>query len=119
MTRNEAAETIMLMHERKSHGDMEGAYELAMSVDERFVKSAYDQLAIADVCIQAKAYEDALVWLKKVKEHSTSKRLLVQLIYVCLKLGRGSTYSAIGGVLFALIQLLVATPRVKKPKTAG
>ena len=88
MTRNEAAETIMLMHERKSHGDMEGAYELAMSVDERFVKSAYDQLAIADVCIQAKAYEDALVWLKKVKEHSTSKRLLVQLIYVCLKLGR-------------------------------
>ena len=36
--------------------------------------------------------------------------------YVCLKLGRGSSYSAIGGVLFALIHLLAATPRVKKPK---
>jgi len=38
--------------------------------------------------------------------------------YVCLRLGRGSSYSAIGGAIFALIQLLVATPRVKKPKTA-
>ncbi|MBQ9593439.1 MAG: hypothetical protein IJR36_06175 [Lachnospiraceae bacterium] len=88
MTRNEAAEIIVQMHDRRSHGDIESAYELAMSVDERYVKSAYDQLAIADVCIQAKEFEDALVWLKKVKEHSTSKRLLVQLIYVCLKLER-------------------------------
>ncbi len=39
--------------------------------------------------------------------------------YVCLKLGRGSTYSAIGGAIFALIQLLVATPRVKKPKATA
>ena len=39
--------------------------------------------------------------------------------YVCLKLGRGSTYSAIGGAIFALIQLLVATPRVKKPKAVS
>lgn len=39
--------------------------------------------------------------------------------YVCLQLGRGSSYSALGGAIFALIQLLVATPRVKKPKISG
>lgn len=39
--------------------------------------------------------------------------------YVCLKLGRGSSYSAIGGAIFALIQLLAATPRVKKPKAVS
>ncbi|MBR1759421.1 MAG: hypothetical protein IJ744_11980 [Lachnospiraceae bacterium] len=88
MTKNEAAEIIANMHEKKGRGDMPGAYALVKSLDDRFVKSAYDQLAIADVCIQEKQYEEALKWLKKVKEHSTSKRLLVQLIYVCLKLNR-------------------------------
>ena len=35
---------------------------------------------------------------------------------VCLYLGRGSSYSALGAAIFALIQLLVSAPRVKKPK---
>lgn len=35
---------------------------------------------------------------------------------VCLYLGRGSSYSALGGAIFALIQLLVSIPKVKNAK---
>ncbi len=37
---------------------------------------------------------------------------------VCLYLGRGSSYSALGAAIFAFIQFLVSAPRVKKPKSS-
>ncbi len=88
MTRGRANEILMQMHEKKDRGNYDEAYELAMSLDERFVKNTYDMIAIADICIKVGQYEDALKWLVEVRERSSSKRILVQLIYVCLKLNR-------------------------------
>lgn len=88
MTRSEAMESILLMHEMKNRGNYKEAFQLAMNIDEKFIKSTYDMIGIADICIQNKKYTEALKWLIEVRERSSSKRILIQLIYVCLKLNK-------------------------------
>ena len=86
MTKQEAYNALDRVHALNAERRYREALNIVEAIDEKFIKAVPDMNTVIETYLCNKRFESAKEWLVRLREKSSSTRVLSQLVLVCLKL---------------------------------